>query len=71
MRTIEVPELVSRSLSVEQIASAVASDPGLDLATLRTPSRRAKASRARALTAYLGFKTPTTSAAESTTSYAA
>ena len=54
MRTIEVPELVRRSLSVEQIARAVASDLRLDLATLRTPSRRAEASRARALTAYLG-----------------
>jgi putative transposase len=54
MRIVEVPELIRRSLSVEQIARAVASDLDLDLQSLRTPSRRADASRARALTAYLG-----------------
>jgi REP element-mobilizing transposase RayT len=54
MRIVEVPELIRRSLRVEQIARAVASDLELDLQSLRTPSRRADASRARALTAYLG-----------------
>ena len=54
MRVIEVPELIRCSLSVEQIARAVAGDLELDLASLRTPSRCAEASHARALTAYLG-----------------
>jgi REP element-mobilizing transposase RayT len=54
MRIVEVPELVRRSLTVEQIARAVARSLKLDLQSLRTPSRRADASRARALTAYLG-----------------
>ena len=54
MRIVEVPELIRRSLSVEQIARAVASALKLDLQSLRTPSRRADASRARAMTAYLG-----------------
>jgi len=54
MRIVEVPELIRRSLSVEQIARAVANDLDLDLQSLRTPSRRADASLARALTAYLG-----------------
>ena len=58
MRIIEVPELIRRSLSVEQIARAVASDLELGLQSLRTPSRRADASRARALTAYLGTLRP-------------
>jgi len=53
MRIVEVPELVRRSLTVEQIARVVAGDLKLDLQSLRTPSRRADASRARSLTAYL------------------
>lgn len=54
LQRVEVPELVRRSLRVEQIALAVAKDVGLDLPSLRTPSRRADASQARAMTAYLG-----------------
>lgn len=54
MQKVEVPELIRRSLRVERIALAVADDLGLDLLPLRTPSRRAEASHARAMTAYLG-----------------
>ena len=54
MQRVEVPELIRRSLRVEQVARGVADDLGLDLPSLRTPSRRAEASRARAMTAYLG-----------------
>ncbi len=54
MRIVEVPEFIRRCLSVEQIARAVPGDLKLDLQSLRTPSRHADASRARALTAYLG-----------------
>ena len=50
----EVPELIRRSLRVERIALAVSDDLGLDLRSLQTPNRRAEASHARALTAYLG-----------------
>jgi putative transposase len=54
LKKVEVPELIRRSLRIEQVARAVADDLGLDLPSLRTPSRRAEASRARAMTAYLG-----------------
>jgi chromosomal replication initiation ATPase DnaA len=54
LQKVEVPELVRRSLRVEQIARLVADNLELDLTSLRTPSRRAAASHARALTAYLG-----------------
>ena len=54
LQKVEVPELIRRGLRVEQIARLVADDLELDLTSLRTPSRRAAASHARALTAYLG-----------------
>jgi REP element-mobilizing transposase RayT len=54
MQKVEVPELIRRALRVEQIARAVADDLRLDLPSLRTPSRRVEASRARAITAFLG-----------------
>ncbi len=54
MRKVEVPELIRRSLTVEQVAETVADALGLHLPSLRTPSRQGKASQARAMTAYLG-----------------
>jgi putative transposase len=54
LQRIEVPELIRRSLRVEQVARAVAGEMELDLSSLRSPSRREGASRARAMTAYLG-----------------
>jgi chromosomal replication initiation ATPase DnaA len=54
LQKVEVPELIRRSLRVDQIARAVAEDLELNVSSLRTPSRSAEASRARAMTAYLG-----------------
>lgn len=54
LQRVEVPELIRRSLRVDQIARAVAEDLELHLPSLRTPTRSAEASRARAMTAYLG-----------------
>ena len=54
LQRVEVPELIRQSLGVEQIARAVAGEIELDLQSLRSPSRRDGASRARAMTAYLG-----------------
>lgn len=54
LRRVEVPELIRRSLRVEQVARAVADDLDLDLPSLRSPSRQTGASRARAMTAHLG-----------------
>ena len=54
LRRVEAPELLRRSLRVDQIARAVAEDLELDLAALRTPRRSADARQARAMTAYLG-----------------
>ncbi len=54
LQKVEVPELIRRSLRVDQVARAVAEHLGLDLSSLRTPRRTAAASRARAMTAYLG-----------------
>jgi chromosomal replication initiation ATPase DnaA len=54
LQRVEVPELIRRSLRVEQIARAVASEMELNLQSLRSPSRQEEASRARAMTAYLG-----------------
>lgn len=54
LQRVEVPELIRRSLRVDQVARAVAEELRLDLPALRSPSRQIGASRARAMTAYLG-----------------
>jgi chromosomal replication initiation ATPase DnaA len=54
LQKVEVPELIRRSLRVDQTARAVAEHLEPDLSSLRTPRRTAVASRARAMTAYLG-----------------
>src|SRR5262249_3195581 len=54
IRRVEVPELVRRSLRVDQVARAVAEALEVDLQSLRSSSRKAEASRARAMTAHLG-----------------
>lgn len=54
MRIVEVPELIRRSLSVEQIARAVAGDLKLALQSLRRPPAAPTPPAPVPLTAYLG-----------------
>lgn len=54
LQRVEVPELIRRSLRVDQVARAVAEELKLNLPSLRSPSRQDGAPRARAMTACLG-----------------